>query len=64
MKMTRIELGRMGAKTLNSDPEKKAAAAKKAAATITQSRPNFYSTIGKLGALKKKEKNRGAAINA
>lgn len=63
MKMNRAECGRLGALALNSNPEKKAAAAKKAVVTIKAARPNFYSVIGRLGAMKKKERKRGEDVN-
>jgi general stress protein YciG len=45
----RQQYGRMGAIALNSDPEKKAAAAKKAAATRLAKNPNIFREMGSKG---------------
>jgi hypothetical protein len=63
MKMTKSQVGKLGALALNSNPEKKSAAAKKAVATVKANNPDFYSRIAKLGALKRREKNNGESIN-
>lgn len=62
--MTKTEAGRMGALALCADREKKMAAVNKAVATIKATRPDFYSAIGKLGALKKKERKAEEVKNA
>lgn len=43
------ERGKLGAKALNSDPEKKREAARKAAATRKASDPNVFKKMGKKG---------------
>jgi hypothetical protein len=45
----RQKFGRMGAVALNSDPTKKAAAAKKAAATRLAKNPNVFREMGGKG---------------
>jgi hypothetical protein len=47
-KLTRSEAGKRGAEALNSDPHKKSAAAKKAAATRIAKNPNCFKDMGKL----------------
>lgn len=56
-KMTRAEAGRKGAYGLNSNPELKAYAAKKAAQTRKKKDPDVYVKMGRLGA-KMRDKNR------
>jgi hypothetical protein len=55
-KLSCKERGRMGAIALNSNPEKKSAAALKAAVTIRATRPNFYTEIGRMGRGMQKKK--------
>jgi hypothetical protein len=49
-KLARIEAGKAGALALNSDPEKKSKAAKKAAATRKRWNPEVFREMGKLAA--------------
>jgi|GEM_PF-4829444 len=50
-KMTVQEAGRLGAKVLNADPEKKKAAAKKAARTRLAKNPDVFKEMGRRRAL-------------
>lgn len=52
--MTRSEAGRLGAIALNSDPEKKSRAAKKAAAKRKSINPDTFKEMVKLRVDKKK----------
>jgi general stress protein YciG len=47
--VTRSEAGRRGAQSLNSNPEKKRAAAKKAAETRKAHNPDAFREMGRLG---------------
>jgi hypothetical protein len=47
--MSRSEAGRLGARALNQDPQKKSAAAKKAADTRKKVNPNVFREMGARG---------------
>jgi general stress protein YciG len=56
MVTTLKERGKLGAKALNSDPEKKKAAARKAAATRKAADPDVFKKIGSKGGKNAAEK--------
>ncbi len=47
--MSRSDAGKLGAKALNEDPQKKSAAAKKAAETRKKENPNVFREMGAKG---------------
>jgi hypothetical protein len=47
--ISRSDAGRLGAKALNSDPQKKSAAARKAAETRKKENPNVFREMGAKG---------------
>jgi len=49
MTMSRSEAGRLGARALNQDPQKKSLAAKKAADTRKKVNPNVFREMGAKG---------------
>lgn len=52
------EAGKLGAQTLNSNPDKKSAASKKAAETRKKTNPNIFRKIGRIGGLNHWKKRR------
>lgn len=58
-KDARSEAGRLGAYALNSDPEKKSAATKKAALTRKKINPNIFREMGHMGGSSTKAKSKG-----
>lgn len=56
--MTRSEAGRLGAAALNSDPELKSEAARKAAQTRKAADPEAFAKMGKIGGTNKNKRGK------